>query len=82
MRCLFCGVKVISSNSMLGEPVTLPGRGFAHQICAEKDLTTRRVFGTISLQDMVEKDLYELRELVLTEINERESTSAGELELF
>ena len=62
LRCLFCGAKVVNRNLILGDPVTLPGRGLAHQICAEKDLTTRRVFGAISLQDMREIDLYELRE--------------------
>lgn len=82
MRCLFCDKKMLIEGSQVGTPITLPGRGIAHSLCAEKDLIERRVFGSIQLATLPQSDLYELRELVLTEINSREGHSGEEIDLF
>ncbi len=82
MRCLFCDAKVINSSEHLGHPITLPSRGVAHSYCAEKDLIERRVFCNIHLSELPLNDLYELRELALTEINVREGNDSNDVDLF
>jgi len=83
MRCLFCEHSIIIKNDLLGSPITLPGRGVAHKMCAERDLISRRVFRSIHLSEIALDDLYELREMVLTEINHKEGTgNDGDVELF
>ncbi len=82
MRCIFCNKKIIPKNNDLGLPITLPTRGVAHSFCAERDLIERRVFASIHLADLAQADLYELRELVLTEINAREGNANDEIDLF
>jgi len=72
MRCIFCEIEVLNSGEHLGHPISLPSRGVAHSDCAEKDLIERRVFCNIHLSELPLSDLYELRELALTEINVRE----------
>ncbi len=73
---------MIIEGSKVGTPITLPGRGIAHALCAEQDLIERRVFGSIQLATLPQSDLYELRELVLTEINSREGHAGEEIDLF
>jgi len=82
MRCIFCDKDIFKVDTKLGAPVTLPARGVAHSVCATHDLMERRVFGSIELADLSEQDLYELRELVLTEINLREGNNSEEVDLF
>ncbi len=81
MKCMFCDKDMLNYDGSMGLPVTLPGRGIAHTYCAEQDLFSRRIFGSIHIKDLPNDDLYELRELVLAEINEREGLSQ-EPELF
>ncbi len=82
MRCIFCDKEIVGSPQHLGRPITLPSRGVAHSYCAEKDLIERRVFGNIHFSALPVNDLYELRELVLTEINVREGNTSDEIDLF
>jgi len=83
MRCIFCDHEVLKIDDFLGKPISLPGRGVAHIMCAERDLIAKRVFGSIHLTEIALDDLYELREMVLTEINDREGVNKdGEAELF
>jgi len=79
MRCLFCNHHILKVDDFLGKPITLPGRGAAHINCAERDLISKRIFGSIHLSEIPMDDLYELREMVLTEINEREGVDDVEL---
>ncbi len=81
MRCMFCDKPLVKQDRALGLPITLPGRGVAHTFCAERDLFDRRVFGSIHIKDMASDDLYELREMILAEINEREGKS-NDVDLF
>ena len=83
MRCMFCNHTILKKNDYLGQPITIVGRGIAHLMCAERDLISRRVFGSIHLSEVLLDDLYELREMVLAEINNREGVNnSGDLELF
>jgi len=82
VKCLFCHSAVLQNQKSLGDPITLPGRGIAHSQCAEKDLISQRVFASIPLKSLADSDLYELKEFVLTEINEREGLNSNEIELF
>jgi hypothetical protein len=82
MRCIFCEAEVLNSNERLGHPISLPTRGVAHSFCAEKDLIERRVFCNIHLSELPLNDLYELRELALTEINVREGNASDDVDLF
>jgi len=83
MRCMFCDHRILKVDDFLGRPITLPGRGVAHINCAERDLISKRIFGSIHLSEVPMEDLYELREMVLTEINEREGVNDdGDVELF
>lgn len=81
MRCIFCEKNILRADKSLGYPVTLQGRGIAHSVCTEKDLVSRRIFGAIHLCDLSDSDLNELKDLVLTEINERQGLNE-EIELF
>jgi len=71
MRCMFCKKEIFEKNDLLGKPISLPSQGIAHSRCAEEDLIEKRIFGSIHITEIALEDLYELRELVKTEINER-----------
>ena len=83
MRCIFCFDEVLKQTHLLGRPISVSGQGIAHSLCAERDLVTRRVFGSLELSSLPTSQLYELREMVLTEVNAREGhNNDGEVELF
>ncbi len=71
MRCMFCDKEVLNQDSSLGRPISLPRRGVAHSNCAEEDLIEKRIFGSIHITEISLEDLYELRELVKVEIDDR-----------
>ncbi|WP_022941278.1 hypothetical protein [Psychromonas hadalis] len=71
MRCMFCKKEVLNQDKSLGRPISLPRRGIAHSNCAEEDLIEKRIFGSIHITEISLDDLYELRELVKTEIDDR-----------
>lgn len=81
MRCVFCDAPVLEKSERLGPPVTLSGVGVAHERCAQRDLVESRVFGSLRLKDLPTPSLYELRELLLNELNHREGCGS-EIELF
>jgi hypothetical protein len=71
MRCMFCKEKVLNKDDSLGKPISIPSRGIAHANCAQADLIEKRIFGSIHITEVSLEDLYELRELVKLEIDER-----------
>ncbi len=71
MRCMFCEQEVLKKDDSLGNPISIPSQGIAHSLCAEEDLISKKVFGDIHITEVSLEDLYELRELVITEINDR-----------
>lgn len=81
MRCVFCEQALIGSKPHFGQPVTVPGVGVAHTLCAQQDRVQKRVFGPLRLKDVPTESLLELKELVLAEINQRQGV-ACEIELF
>ncbi|WP_111979842.1 hypothetical protein [Algibacillus agarilyticus] len=71
MRCMFCDLDIINKDLSKGLPITVPGKGVAHTYCAEQDLHSRRIFGNIHIADLEDNDLYELKEMVMAEVNQR-----------
>ncbi|MCP4323302.1 MAG: hypothetical protein GY951_01605 [Psychromonas sp.] len=71
MRCMFCEQEVLNQDDSLGRPISLAQRGVAHSNCAEEDLIEKRIFGSIHVTEISLEDLYELRELVKVEIDDR-----------
>ena len=82
MRCIFCNERVIRRDKNHRPPITLPSRGIAHSDCAEEDLMARRIFGILHIDELTDDDLYELRELVQLEINDRAGLGGNETEFF
>ena len=60
--------KVLNNDDSLGRPISIPSRGVAHANCAEEDLIEKRIFGSFHITEISLEDLYELRELVKSEI--------------
>ncbi len=75
MRCMFCNHEIMKKDDFLGKPISIPSLGIAHTTCAERDLVSKRIFGSIHLTEVSMDDLYELRELVVNEINDRIASS-------
>ncbi|PKG38739.1 hypothetical protein CXF74_12395 [Psychromonas sp. Urea-02u-13] len=82
MRCMFCKQEVLNKDDKLGKPISLARRGIAHAKCAEEDLIEKRIFGSIHIKEIVLEDLYELRELVKSEIEERVKRNNDEANLL
>jgi len=61
----------INQGDSLGKPISLPTRGVAHSLCTEEGLIEKRICGSIHITEISLEDLYELRELVKTEIDDR-----------
>ena len=80
MRCMFCKQEVLNQDDSLGRPISLPMRGIAHSNCAEEDLIEKRIFGSIHITEISLEDLYELRELVKVEIDDRVKRNNEEAE--
>ena len=80
MRCMFCKQEVLNQDDSLGRPISIPMRGIAHSNCAEEDLIEKRIFGSIHITEISLEDLYELRELVKVEIDDRVKRNNEEAE--
>jgi len=78
MRCPFC------AKSVVGEPeiVVIAGEGPAHRQCYERDVLGQRVFRGLHLPSLALEELYELKEMLLTELNAREQSDDDGIELF
>jgi len=77
MRCPFCKENVVGKK----EVVIMVGEGPAHQECYERHTYHRRQFGYLDLQTLEDCKLQELKDMVLMEINSRQSYEY-EIELF
>lgn len=78
MRCPYC------SKSVVGQPevVVIVGEGPAHKHCYEGHIIGQRTFRGLHLPSLELSELYELKEMLLTELNVRESLDANSVELF
>ncbi len=78
MKCLFCNKDVFGNNGM-----TVPGKGAAHQQCYQADQALKRTFQHLDITELNDHELFELKELVLSEENTRKrSDNTDDIELF
>lgn len=80
MKCIFCHKPVFG-----GSGITVAKRGPAHLACFEADEAMRRAFKSLDISSLTDKELFELKELVLAEENfrKRDSTKDNmDIELF
>lgn len=77
MRCPYCSKSVVGHSDI----VILVGEGPAHKKCYEQSVLGQRVFQGLHLPTMELSELYELKEMLLTELNARENKD-NQIELF
>jgi len=73
MLCTFCEEKLLQPEMPPGFLVTLPSDEVAHKACAKQAWVSRKMFGSIKLDKIPEDELYELKHLLLNELNTREA---------
>lgn len=80
MRCPYCSGSVVGDSDI----VVLVGEGPAHRKCYERDVLGQRVFRGLHLPTLELNELYELKEMLLTELNAREQSNSEDdgIELF
>lgn len=83
LNCIFCKKPVFGPNGL-----TVPKRGPAHRQCYQADAALRRTFQSLDITELNDDELLDLKDLVLTEENERcrqlagEAEGSGDVELF
>ncbi len=78
MNCVFCNNPVFG-----GDGVSVPGKGPAHSACLMANETLKRTFQGLDITELSDGDLADLKDLVLSEENARNPTSAADnIELF
>ncbi len=78
MKCEFCGKPVYGHDG-----VTVKGGGPAHIKCLEIHTTMKREFMGLDITELTDKQLADLKDLVLSEENARKpKTQDDEVELF
>ncbi len=75
MLCDVCHAPIFNHVETLGMPLTLPATGVAHQKCAARHLAKRRIFQGITLAELSDQALLDLKEMVRLELNVRQSES-------
>ncbi len=71
MHCEYCSKSVIENQHIHGSPVTVPGVGIAHRSCAQNAKFNLRTFKSLSLNALTDHEVFELKELLLQEVNAR-----------
>ncbi len=79
MRCIYCEKAVFGS-----EGFTVPSEGAAHQNCFQANQALKRTFQSLEISTLNDKELQELKELILAEENSRnrEEEEDDGVELF
>jgi len=79
MNCLSCARPVYGHNGL-----TVPSQGAAHQQCYQMDQALKRTFQHLEISKLTDEELNDLKDLVLTEINDRERSGEDDcdIELF
>lgn len=67
MRCIYCDIYLVGHP----EVVSIPGQGLAHHNCFITAQFRSRRFRGLDIKELSDDCLAQLRELVLTETNER-----------
>jgi len=79
MRCIYCEKAVFGR-----EGFTVPSEGAAHQNCFQANQALKRTFQSLEISTLNDKELQELKELILAEENSRnrEEEEDDGVELF
>lgn len=78
MKCIYCNKPVFGR-----EGLTVPNEGPAHQSCFQLDQALKRTFQNLDITALNDKELQELKELILAEENSRSRTNDDDgIELF
>ena len=75
LNCIFCDKLVFGSTGL-----TVPKKGPAHHHCYQADAALRRTFQTLDITELNDDELRDLKDLVLTEENDRARRGNGETE--
>ena len=75
LNCVFCNKLVFGAGGL-----TVPKKGPAHQHCYQADSALRRTFQSLDITELNDDELRDLKDLVLTEENERARQRSGESE--
>lgn len=73
LNCIFCDKLVFGKTGL-----TVPQKGPAHQHCYQADAALRRTFQTLDITELNDNELRDLKDLVLTEENDRMRRRTGE----
>lgn len=79
MNCIYCNSPVYGHNGL-----TVPSEGAAHQQCFQMDQALKRTFQHLEISKLSDGELHDLKDLVLTELNDRERSGEddSDIELF
>lgn len=78
MKCIYCD-KVVFGNS----GITVPSEGPAHSQCFQANQALKRTFQSLDISQLNDQELFELKELVITEENSRNrGENSDDIELF
>lgn len=72
MRCPYCSKGVVGAENV----VVIVGEGPAHLECHEYHVMGERSYKNIYFPDLSKEELLEMKEMILTELNVRERSSA------
>lgn len=79
MRCMYCDLNLVGHS----EVTSIPGQGLAHYNCFITAQFQSRRFRGLDIAALSDSCLAQLKELVLTEANERNRDDSGaDIELF
>ncbi len=79
MRCMYCDLNLVGHS----EVTSIPGQGLAHYNCFITAQFQNRCFRGLDIRALSNDCLERLKELVLTEVNERNRAYTGpDIELF
>ena len=80
MNCPYCRKNVVGHSKV----VMILGEGPAHSSCHEQHTLSDRSFNNLHFPSMTLEELYELKEMVLVELNARNRADSinDEIELF
>ena len=77
MKCIYCDKAVFGHGGL-----TVPSQGPAHTPCYQANQALKRTFQSLDITQLIDQELFELKELVITEENSRKREEYEDIELF
>ena len=77
MKCIYCDKAVFGHSGL-----TVPSEGPAHSQCYQANQALKRTFQSLDITQLNDQELFELKELVITEENSRKRDGDDDIELF